>query len=253
MSVCTLAVRCRPDRMAAAMAAGSRRQPRLATMGGPSSALSPRHVELTPRGSWYRPPKVCRPDRNPIPPAIPVADMAWGYDEDDTGALKLQKRAPPLKEPRGPGSYEVSDVTLPSVPHVDFSKGSGRREYLIPDQLPEETPLKPVILPRQPMPIAASLMRSPRLHSSPRTPRGSACESNLGQTPGPGAFNADQSLGEVAPVVSLPRQMRFHARPSVCLPLPPLLRGPSAAAEASTRRLHTNAGMLRVHRAHAEE
>lgn len=193
------------------------------------------------------------------PPSIPVPDMAWGYEENDSGILTLQQPPQfPLGSSRGPGAYSPTAFNLPSAPNYDFSLSRGRgaaapaddadgfdgdeatadarrnSQHEPPTWAPPVsqrccgTRVGPVpIQPRQPMPIAANLQLAPRPPSTARP---------LGPQPpppGPGTFGTPRGMGAVQQVVrTMPAQTRHYSRAGtrIALPLPPSHRGRHAAS-----------------------
>lgn len=208
---------------------------RSSTAVGSSSFLD------SPRSSttgWYRHPK--KPPRSarlhtPIP-AIPSVDLAWGYDIYEDGQLEFMKPPKTPGDPRGPGSYSpTTAMTMRRGPSVDFSRVSGRDD--VPAErrpaddwvagMAEEYEFKSgmfmgdtIVPPRQPMPIAANVLRTPRSQRSLESQELAFPP----PSPGPGDFELSRKL--TRPVVAkFPRQVRYHARPALA-PLPPLRRSP---------------------------
>ena len=161
-----------------------------------------------------RPPLLPRPPaRVAIVPSIPVADRAWGYEEDQTsGLLTLQQPEAEPGSPRGPGAYSPTAYTLPCAPHVDFSHCCGR-EDAYPAQSGRQyqellgsvdAPSEPVPVAPRPLPIAEMRQRArrpPKTHRPLQPPLPS---------PGPGAFESPRGLGDTGQVWAMPPQTRHY-------------------------------------------
>lgn len=210
--------------------------------------ISPRHLYTA------RPPRQLSKHIHSVrtSPSIPVADLAWGYEENDQGILRLQR---PENRPmpwslRGPGSYTPSTaLTLPSAPEVDFGRSSGR------DKLRKDFPMstdppaadwetgsgdssadygishtqptsdlnpstqmtareaRSKVSPRQAMPIAANLLRCQRPPRPART-----LKTPQPPTPGPGAFECASPFPQQLRT-ELPQQMRHFNRTPLASPL----------------------------------
>ena len=100
------------------------------TVVSPRRLYSPRPPPLLPRTHLKG------------PPSIPVRDLAWGYEEDADGILRLQQPTAKheLNSSRGPGTYSPSsELTLPSAPKYDFGRSTGRyptSKLTQPDRVP---------------------------------------------------------------------------------------------------------------------